>query len=219
MSRFQPKAILFDLDGTLLDTAPDLGAALNAVLAQEQRELVPADAFTPIASHGANGMLKLGFGDDFEPHRDRLREAFLNAYQRDIAKQTRLYDGIERMLVALDNAGIAVAIVTNKPGYLTAMLLPSYPALSAIDVVVSGDTLPVAKPDPAPLLLAAEQLGIDPAACWYVGDAERDIQAGRRAGMFTILAHYGYIHTDDEPHLWQADSVIHAPDELLKLLK
>lgn len=215
----RPQAILFDLDGTLLDTAPDLGAALNKVLAAEQRPLVTAEEYTPLASHGSAGLLKHAYGiDEFELRKSELRTAFLQAYADSIASGTALYPGVDELLQELQSRSIAVAIVTNKPGKLTEQLLPYYPQLADIAVVVCGDTLTVAKPHPEPLFHAAQHLGVEPSQCWYVGDAERDIQAGKAAGMFTVLAEYGYIHRSEQPHLWQADHHITSPLELLKLL-
>ncbi|RUO65357.1 phosphoglycolate phosphatase [Pseudidiomarina planktonica] len=213
-----PKAILFDLDGTLLDTAADLGAALNHMLEQHQRPAVPDHEFRPLASHGANGLLQLGFGDHFHANKQSLREQFLTRYESNIATHTVLYKGTQELLSELSKRGIAVAIVTNKPTFLTKLLLPEFSLLAPIEVVVCGDTLNVAKPDPAPLMHAAQALSVAASDCWYVGDAERDIEAGRRAGMRTILAEYGYIHANDEPHKWQADHHISAPNELIKLL-
>lgn len=212
-----PRAVLFDLDGTLLDTAPDLGAALNTVLQAEQRPLVSAEEYTPLASHGSTGLLKYAFGDDFEHRKNELRQAFLAAYAERIAVHTRLFDGVAGLLEQLLHQHISVAIVTNKPAALTQQLLPYYPQLAEIEVVVSGDTLPVAKPNPEPLLYAAEQLAIAPEYCWYVGDAQRDIEAGIRAQMTTVLATYGYISADDCIAEWGAHAHINHPLELLHL--
>lgn len=214
---FEPKpaAILFDLDGTLLDTAADLHVALNTVLEAHQRPLVTLEQARPIASHGSNGLLGLGFGADYNDHnRLQLREAFLAEYAKDPYSRTTYFAGIEALLECLDNEDIAYGIVTNKPTQFTQALLPHFPLLSKCHAVVCGDTLAVAKPDPAPILHAAELLGVEPQDCWYVGDAERDIQAGKAAGMFTVLASYGYIGSDDSLHLWQADASI---DEALAL--
>lgn len=213
----KPAAVLFDLDGTLLDTADDLGAALNAVLAAQQLPLQPAAAYRPLASHGANGLLQLGFGRDVRDA-PQLRADFLAHYQADIARYTKPYEGVGELFDALQQQGVKLAIVTNKPAHLTEQLLPYYPEFSAIEVVVCGDTLRVAKPHPEPLLLAAQQLQVAPQGCWYVGDAERDIRAGHNAGMYTVLAEYGYIHADDRPDSWRAHARIATPLALLGLL-
>ena len=213
-----PQAVLFDLDGTLLDTADDLGAALNAVLAAEQRPAVLAEHYTPLASHGSAGLLRYAFGELFEQRKDELRRAFLAYYADNIAVHTRLYHGVEQLLQELSRRGIQTGIVTNKPQALTHLVLPYFPTLQALPVVVSGDTLAVAKPHPDPLLLAANQLQVPAHQCWYVGDAERDIQAGRAAGMHTVLARYGYIHANDRPETWGAHAAIERPEHLLQLL-
>lgn len=212
-----PQAILFDLDGTLLDTAPDLGAALNAVLAAEQRPLVSAAEYTPLASHGSAGLLRYAYGEEFEQRREELREAFLSAYAANIATHTQPFSGVAELLQQLQQRGVHVAIVTNKPKALTAQLVPLYATFKHIDVVISGDTLAVAKPNPEPLLHAAALLEVNPQACWYIGDAERDIEAGRRANMVTVLAQYGYISGTDQPETWGADHTIAHPTDLLKL--
>src|SRR5690554_3750266 len=139
--RTAPKAVLFDLDGTLLDTAPDLGAALNAVLQAEQRPLVTADEYTPLASHGSAGLLRYAYGDEFERRRDELRQAFLTAYANNIARETHPFAGVAQLLEQLRQQAIAVAIVTNKPKALTNQLVPLYREFAHIDVVISGDTL------------------------------------------------------------------------------
>lgn len=215
---FPVKAVLFDLDGTLLDTAPDLGAALNAVCQQYQRPPVAAEVFTPVASHGSRGLLKLAFEDDYTALETELRHAFLAAYQQDIALHTRPYSGVRTVLATLQRESIPIAIVTNKPERLTHQLLPHFPEFDAIKVIVSGDTLSVSKPSPEPLFFAAKQLGVAPEHCVYVGDAERDIEAGRNAGMVTVLADYGYISDSDQPQRWKADYRIAAPEDLLRLL-
>lgn len=213
-----PQAVLFDLDGTLLDTADDLGAALNAVLAKEQRPPVAAEFYTPLASHGSAGLLRFAFGEQFEQRKDEFRQAFLSYYAANVVVHTRLFDGVDELLQGLAKRGIQAGIVTNKPHALTQLVLPYFPQLQALPVIVSGDTLSVAKPHPQPLLHAAEQLQLAPSQCWYVGDAERDIQAGNAAGMRTILARYGYIHANDQPDQWGAHADIALPQQLLALL-
>jgi phosphoglycolate phosphatase len=207
-----PRAVLFDLDGTLLDTAPDLAGALNRLRKQEGLPALPYETIRPHVSHGAAALTRLGFAlsaDDpaFEPLRLRL----LDEYHAHVADETRYFSGMESTLETLVRHGLKWGIVTNKPGWLTTPLMarmaPVHPPLS----VVSGDTLPVRKPDPAPLLLAAEQLGEIPQACVYIGDAERDVEAGRRAGMRTLIARYGYLGTLDTPDAWGADGFIETP--------
>lgn len=214
-----PQAILFDLDGTLADTALDLGAALNHLLAEEGKPPVEHALIRPIASHGARGLVRLGFGIERDaPAFESLRLRFLDHYEAHFCGQTCLFDGVNAMLNRLSEQGIAWGIITNKPMRFTDRLVPTLGLSVAPGVVVSGDTVGFAKPDPRPMRHACDALGVDPAACWYVGDAERDIAAGRAVGMTTILAAYGYIDASEAPDAWGADLRIEAPLELLDLL-
>lgn len=216
------RAVLFDLDGTLLDTAPDLGAALNRVLQDYGLAALPLSDTRPYASHGSTGLLKFGFGEQFSlaspTQQQRWRQQFLDYYEARICEQTQLFAGVSELLESLQARDLAIGIVTNKPTRYTDLVLQSFPELARLGSVVCGDTLAVNKPDPAPLHLAAEQLQVPSAHCLYVGDAERDIVAGRNAGMATVLARYGYIRSEEQPENWQADYDIHAPLELLKIL-
>ncbi|BCL74806.1 phosphoglycolate phosphatase [Jeongeupia sp. HS-3] len=210
------RAILFDLDGTLADTAPDLGAALNRLLIEEGLPEQPHEAIRPLASHGARGLIELGFGvtpDDAAFA--LLRERFLAHYAAALCEHTVLFDGIAELIAAIGARGLPWGIVTNKPGRFTDPLVRKLPLPVQPGCVVSGDTVGVAKPDPKPMLHAAEQLGVPPGACIYVGDAERDIEAGRRVGMKTVIADYGYISSDDQPTAWGADLRITHPLDLL----
>ncbi|MCH8491972.1 MAG: HAD-IA family hydrolase [Idiomarina sp.] len=220
----RPNAILFDLDGTLLDTAPDLGHALNRVLADSNRPLKKLTEMRPYASHGSHGLLKLGFGDDYNDlNRTQLRQQFLDYYEQRVCVDTTLFAEVEELLQVLTQQQMPMAIVTNKPTLYTQLVLREIPALARIPVVVCGDTLSVAKPDPAPLLHACELLSshyqypIEAQHALYVGDAERDIEAGRRAGMRTVLASYGYIAAHDNVQAWRADFAIAQPSQLLDL--
>ncbi|MDN7124220.1 HAD-IA family hydrolase [Pseudidiomarina sp. 1APP75-32.1] len=218
MTKHKIKAVLFDLDGTLLDTAADMGTALNQVLADEGREPVALEVAKTLASHGSRGLLEHAYGAEFHARKSELRKAFLMHYANAIAVQTKLFPGVDELLQQLNASKIAVAIVTNKPKALTEQLIPYYPELAAIDIRVSGDTLAVAKPHPDPILHASTALGLDARHCWYVGDAQRDIEAGRAAGMQTVLARYGYIGAEDYPENWAADYEIQQPLELLEHL-
>ncbi|EGN74939.1 haloacid dehalogenase superfamily enzyme, subfamily IA [Idiomarina sp. A28L] len=225
LQKIWPDAILFDLDGTLLDTAPDLGHALNRVLSDHNRPLKTHPEMRPYASHGSYGLLKLGFGDDFnDTNRLQLRQQFLDYYEARVCVDTSLFVEVALMLERLNKLGLPVAIVTNKPTLYTELVLQQIPTLAEIQVVVCGDTLAVAKPHPAPLLHACQLLSthhdkaIDPQQCLYVGDAERDIVAGRDAGMRTVLASYGYIAPEDQASSWRADYTITSPAKLLDLL-
>ncbi|MBV1777269.1 HAD-IA family hydrolase [Burkholderiaceae bacterium DAT-1] len=215
----RPRAVLFDLDGTLADTALDLGAALNRLLAEHDRAPVDHALIRPIASHGARGLIRLGFGIDREhPEFDGLRQRFLDLYELSFADATRLFDGVNEMLQGLDRMGIRWGIVTNKPMRFTDPLVPTLGFISEPGAIVSGDTVGVPKPDPKPMFHAASLLGIPPEQCWYVGDAERDIEAGRNAGMQTVLADWGYIAPEEHPDQWGADVRIPQPLALLDLL-
>lgn len=213
------RAVLFDLDGTLADTALDLGGALNRLLAEEGRSPVAHEKIRPIASHGARGLVELGFGIQRDaPGFDALRLRFLDHYEACFDQETVLFDEINTLIEALAAKGLQWGIITNKPMRFTDRLVPSLRFTVPPAVIVSGDTVGVPKPDPRPMLHACATLGVSPHDCWYVGDAERDIAAGKAVGMTTVLADYGYIADTDTPHLWGADFRIAAPLELLGLL-
>lgn len=209
-------ALLLDLDGTLLDTAPDMGGALNLLRAERGLEPLQENVIRPVVSHGAMRLVALGFphaeGDEFE----RLRRRFLEIYAENLAVGTRMFPGIEVVLERLEVLGVPWGIVTNKPGWLTDPLLDALGLAGRAACAVSGDTVAEKKPHPLPLLHAAGLIRVPASHCVYVGDAERDIQAGRAAGMATVVAAYGYISADDNPERWQAHGIIHAPGELLE---
>lgn len=205
------QCVLFDLDGTLLDTAPDLLAALNAVLYSEGREPYTLAQARHTVSHGSIGMLELAFGaEQTATELERRRRIFLDYYAANISRETTFFATVPDLLLRLEQANMPWGIVTNKPEYLTFPLLHDMALTERAHCIVGGDTLAVAKPHPEPLFLAAQQCGVEPSACLYIGDAERDIQAGRSAGMQTLAAAYGYVQ-DDEHLAWQADGVIEQP--------
>lgn len=208
-------ALLLDLDGTLLDTAPDMGGALNRLREENGLDPLPALIIRPVVSHGSARLVALGFpaaaGDEYE----QLRLRFLELYARNLADHTRLFPGAEALLDELDRLELRWGIVTNKPGWLTDPLLEALGIGRRAACVVSGDTLPERKPHPMPLLHAARVLRVSPERCVYAGDAERDIQAGRAAGMTTVVAAYGYISVDDDPLSWQPSGVVTEPTQLL----
>ena len=211
------EAILVDLDGTLVDTAPDLVAVLNKLLKDRGRPPVPYAIARNEVSNGALGLLRLGFpqrsGDaELEP----LRLEFLEVYTRDVCINSRLFNGLDSILSKLHEDSTPWGIVTNKPHSMTVPLLEKLDLPNPPGCVVSGDRLPQRKPHPAPLRLGAEELGIDAERCVYVGDARRDIDAGRAAGMVTIAAAYGYIRAGDDPAQWGASALIRRPGELLE---
>ena len=213
------RAVLFDLDGTLLDTAPDLAAALNHVLQQNGRAPLAYETIRRVVSHGGRALIELGFGPQSEvPEFEQRRQQLLDYYLQNICHQTRLFAGMPDILDELEKRNIAWGIVTNKPGWLTTPLLRKLELLERPACVISGDTLPERKPHPAPLLHASTLLGTEPHNCVYIGDAERDIQAGRNAGMKTVVALFGYLPETDRPESWGADALINAPGDILDFL-
>ena len=211
------KTILFDLDGTLADTAPDLAYALNCTLEHAGRAPLPFEAIRPVVSHGGTALLHLGFGSELPTDEfDRLREHFLDVYRHNLTRATGLFPGMAELLDAIEAHGLNWGVVTNKPAWLTDPLLAELGLTGRAITVVSGDTLPERKPHPAPMLRACHEAGCRAAECLYVGDAERDIAAGRNAGMPTLVACYGYIGTTDDPLTWGADGMIDAPLDLLR---
>lgn len=215
MTNYQ--SVLFDLDGTLADTAGDLGYALNRML--ESRHLPPVgiDEIRPHASGGTRGLLALGFGIGTD-HQDynELRREFLNNYELNLTRSTILFPGILDLLETLEKAGLPWGIVTNKPHRFTLPVLRALKLAHRAACVVSGDTTPHPKPHPAPLLKAAADMGLSPDVCLYVGDDERDIEAARAAGMDAIVAMYGYLGNGKPPQAWGASGTIESPAELAK---
>ena len=209
------EALLLDLDGTLLDTAPDMGGALNRLRAEHGREPLPDASIRPVVSHGAMRLVALGFPEAAGAEFERLRLRFLEIYAANLAIGTRLFPGFEAVLATLESRGLPWGIVTNKPGWLTDPLLEALDLGRRAACAVSGDTVSERKPHPLPLLHAARLLGVDAERCVYVGDAERDIQAGRAAGMTTVVAAYGYLSEDDDPLRWDPHGIVQEPGELL----
>jgi len=203
------RTVLFDLDGTLADTAPDLAYALNRVLEEQGCQPLSYETIRPVVSHGGIALIKLGFNiDEQSPAFQPLRQRLLDIYRENIARETRLFEGIATLLETLEQRGLNWGVVTNKPAWLTEPLLEALGVKARAAAIVSGDTLPERKPHPAPMLLACEQAGSDAAHCLYVGDAERDIVAGRNAGMHTLVALFGYIGEQDRPAAWRADGMV-----------
>ncbi|WP_118997680.1 HAD family hydrolase [Neisseria polysaccharea] len=212
-------AVLFDLDGTLADTALDLGGALNTLLARHGLPAKSMDEIRTQASHGAAGLIKLGAGiTPDHPDYARWRTEYLEEYDRRYAQDTTLFDGVNELIAELDRRGIKWGIITNKPMRFTDKLVPKLGFIIPPAVVVSGDTFGEPKPSIKPMLYACGQIHADPQHTLYVGDAERDIQAGRNAGMTTVLAEWGYISDEDDTTSWQADIRIPAPIGLLGTL-
>ncbi len=210
------RTVLFDLDGTLADTAPDLAFALNTVLQEQGGAPLPFEAIRPVVSHGGTALIRLGF--DIEPGTaafEPLRLRLLDIYREHLARHTRLFPGIEELLGAIEQRGMNWGVVTNKPAWLTDPLLEQIGLSARAACVVSGDTVAERKPHPAPMLHACRLAGSEAHQCLYVGDAARDIEAGKRAGMKTLVALFGYIGEDEQPASWGADGMIAHPAELL----
>lgn len=208
-------AVLFDLDGTLIDTAPDMARALNALLVAETREPLAFETVRPHVSHGSTGLLRLAFGEGLAPDElERLRDGFLQRYHEGLSTDSCTFPGIDALLQRLEGAGMRWGVVTNKPGWLTEPLLHALGLHERAACVVSGDTLELRKPDPAPLLHACALVNAAPERSVYVGDAERDVAAGRAAGMETIIALFGYIDAAERPQTWGATALVDHPEDI-----
>lgn len=213
------RAVLFDLDGTLVDSAPDLGAAADKMRLDRGLPSIPLERYRPMAGAGARGMLGIAFGigpdhADYEA----MREEFFVNYELCMTQRTRAFEGIAELIDTLRGQGLAWGVVTNKSMRFAGPLTRAMPLFASAGVVVGGDTTPHPKPHPAPLLEAARRLEIRPIECIYVGDDERDVAAGRAAGMSTVAAAYGYLGSNAETRAWGADAHIASPLELLPLL-
>jgi N-acetyl-D-muramate 6-phosphate phosphatase len=212
------EAILFDLDGTLLDTAPDMVGTLNSLRLDEGLSPLPFAEVRAQVSHGSSRLIQLGFPGVEPPRFALLQRRFLEAYGTRLAAETRLFDGMDRVLVELSRRSLGAGIVTNKPARLTDALLEELGLRTRFVCVVSGDTLPERKPHPLPMLHAAQLAGAAPAACVYVGDAQRDVQAAHAAGMRALIAVYGYLRADEDWRAWGGDGSIERPADLLDWL-
>lgn len=212
----QISTVLFDLDGTLVDTAPDLAFALNELLRRQGRKTLPFDTIRKEVSHGGTALIKLGF--DVSPEHElfeSLRQSLLDIYLDNIHRDSRIFPGMEGVLDYIESNNLKWGIVTNKPSWLTDPLVASMQLVERAACIVSGDMVPVAKPDPASLHMACEIARVRPGECVYVGDAPRDIEAGKRAGMPTLAAAFGYLRDDDNPEDWDADALLETPHDLI----
>jgi 2-phosphoglycolate phosphatase len=214
------RAVLFDLDGTLVDSAPDLGAAADKMRLDRGLPSIPLERYRPMAGAGARGMLGIAFGiGPDQPGYEALREEFFANYEHCMTERTRAFEGIAELIDSLRGQGLAWGVVTNKSMRFAGPLTRAMPLFASAGVVVGGDSTPHAKPHPAPLLEAARRLDMRPIECVYVGDDERDVAAGRAAGMPTVAAGYGYLGSNAETRRWGADAHIGSPLELLPLLQ
>ena len=211
-------AVFFDLDGTLVDTAPDMVAILQGMQEEGGIDPVSYELARTYVSNGAIGLLTLGFPELDVQFGDEMHQQYLERYAESICVESRVFDGLGGLLDDLDEMGCPWGIVTNKPEQLTIPLLSALGLADRSACIVSGDTLAVRKPDPAPVLLASDIAGVEPQTSIYVGDAERDIEAGQRAGMATIAAGYGYITADDDPREWDADVIATTTEELTQII-
>ena len=213
------RAVLFDMDGTLLDTAPDMAGALNTLRLEEALAPMPYDVVRSAVSHGSARVVKVGFPDAADDARVALQKRFLDIYRGALSNETRYFPGMERVLDALTKRGLKSGIVTNKPAWLTDPLLQQLGLRGRFACVVSGDTVAERKPHPLPLLHAAKLAGVTPGECIYVGDAERDVQAAHAAEMPALIANYGYLRADEDSATWGGDGYLERPLDLLDWLE
>lgn len=218
MSALVPAAVLFDLDGTLVDTAPDMAGALNDLRRRRALDALPYATLRPLVSHGSRALVERGLAPADEAQMMASIEEFLDTYGRRVARESTLFEGMDALLIALEASAVPWGVVTNKPGALSAALMDQLALAQRCGVLIGGDTLRQRKPHPMPLLHAADALGVAANRCLYVGDAARDINAGRAAGMTTVAAAYGYILHDDRVDGWGADYIVHGVDELRQLI-
>jgi len=211
--------VLFDLDGTLIDTAPDMAGALDMLCDEEQRTRLPFSEVRPVVSNGSVALITLAFGDNMDTETlDRLKTRYLEIYQHNLAIHSRLFDEMEHLLTQLEQKNIKWGVVTNKPGWLTEPLMQALDLHERAACIVSSDSTKNRKPHPEPMHYACKLANTRPEECVYVGDARRDIEAGQNAGMKTIIAEYGYIGDWENTSEWQADFSIQCPSQLLSLL-
>ncbi|SFK29904.1 HAD family hydrolase [Methylophaga sulfidovorans] len=209
-------AVFFDLDGTLVDTAPDLAYALNQVLAEHHAPMLSLETIRPVASDGSPGLINLAFGISPDaPEYPAIQARFIELYRLHINRESRLFDGIENVLQTIEKSGSKWGVITNKPAFLTDPLMQALNLSQRASCIVSGDTTANSKPHPDPMLFACTASNVSPENCLYIGDAQRDIEAGNIVNMDTLIAHYGYLKSTDQPETWQAKATIYKPEEIL----
>lgn len=215
-----PRTVLFDLDGTLLDTAPDMAYALNQLRAKYQLAELDQDLIRPHVSHGVKALIKLGFNlHEDDKHFSKLAEEYLDIYQAHATNATKLFPDMEKVLDFLDSERIFWGIVTNKPTRFTREILKDLELETRALCVVCGDTLTKRKPDPEPLLYACEQIDRNPNECLYIGDSEIDVRASKAAGIGSLVALYGYINTNEDPFSWEANGYVREPIDIIPWLQ
>ena len=213
------KTVLFDLDGTLIDTAPDMANALNILLKEEHQKELAFEAIRPVVSNGSAALVVLGFGEDIEEtYLNKLKQRYLEIYQEKLCVDSVLFNGMENLLNKIESLDMNWGVVTNKPGWLTTPLMEQIGLSERAACIVSGDTTTNRKPHPEPMYHACLAANSKPHQCLYIGDARRDIEAGNNAGMKTIIASYGYIGDWEDTNDWGADETIDHPEEIIKYL-
>jgi 2-phosphoglycolate phosphatase len=210
------KTVLFDLDGTLIDTAPDMAAALDQLCQEQQLHTLPFERVRPVVSNGSVALVTLAFGDELDAVRlAELKQRYLDIYQGALCILSKPFDGIIELLDEIDRRGMNWGVVTNKPGWLTLPLMDCLGLAARAATLVSGDTTLNRKPHPDPMHYACDEAGSEAQECLYIGDARRDIEAGRNAGMKTLAAAYGYIGDWEDINDWGADAHIKRPQDIL----
>jgi N-acetyl-D-muramate 6-phosphate phosphatase len=213
------KTVLFDLDGTLIDTAPDMANALNILLQEEEKKSLSYDTIRPVVSNGSIALVNLGFGDKVEENKLRyLKERYLEIYQERLCVDSILFDGMDSLLNEIENKNMNWGVVTNKPAWLTNPLMEQIGLADRAACIISGDTTQNRKPHPEPMYLACKQANSKPHECIYIGDAKRDIDAGKNAGMQTITAAYGYIGNWENINEWNADYTVEQAKDIIKFI-
>lgn len=213
------KTVLFDLDGTLIDTAPDMANALNLLLGEEDKAPLDYDIIRPVVSNGSIALVNLGFGDQLDDrYLSYLKQRYLEIYQQNLCVDSKLFDGMHELLSTIEQQNMNWGVVTNKPGWLTEPLMQQIGLFDRAACIVCGDTTANPKPHPEPMYYACIKANSKPHECLYIGDAQRDIAAGNNAGMKTYAAAYGYIGDGDDIHQWGADAIIGQPQDIVAFL-
>ena len=218
-SVFKFKTVLFDLDGTLIDTAPDMAAALTMLCEEESQPVLPFEQVRPVVSNGSAALIELAFGEVKDDSRlQHLKQRYLEIYEENICIDSTLFLGSDMVLDHIESNGLNWGVVTNKPGWLTLPLMDKLQLAQRAATIVSGDTTENSKPHPGPMHHACDEARTDSNECIYIGDARRDIEAGNNAGMTTLVANYGYIGVGEEVATWGADAIVNVPEDILLYL-